>query len=158
MAKGMIVYVTRTGNCRKLAEQTAKETGFPVHEIQDLVNRKGLFGWLKAGFQASTGVASPIKEAELNLAGLDTIILVYPVWASSVCPPVRTWLRLHQKELQDKRIGLIASNLGSPGDRVRAAFEREFYPLQAFTVIQEREPEGEKLQKIRTFTETLLKK
>jgi len=152
----MIVYVTRTGNCRKLAEQTAKETGFPVHEIQDMVNRKGLFGWLKAGYQASIGAASPIKEADINLTELDTIILVYPVWASSVCPPVRTWLRLHQKDLQDKQIGLIASNLGSSGDRVRAAFEREFYPLQAFTVIQEKETEEAKLQKIRTFIKDLL--
>ncbi|AEJ20388.1 flavodoxin family protein [Gracilinema caldarium] len=157
MAQGIIVYVTRTGNCRKLAELAAKETGFPVHEVQDLVNRKGLWGWLKAGFQASTGTASPIKEAELNLAEPDTIILVYPVWASSVCPPIRTWLRKHTKEIQNKKIGLITSNLGSPGERVRASFEREFYPLKAFTVIQERETETERLQKVRIFIENLLK-
>lgn len=157
MAQGIIVYVTRTGNCRKFAEMAAQETGFLVHEVQDLVNRNGLWGWLKAGFQASAGAASPIKEAELNLAEVDTIILVYPVWASSVCPPIRTWLRQHKEGVQNKKIGLIASNLGSPGDRVRASFEREFYPLNAFTVIQERETEEDKLQKIRAFIDNLTK-
>jgi len=76
MAQGIIVFVTRTGNSRKLAEMAAKETGFPLHEVQDLVNRNGLWGWAKAGFQASTGAASPINEAELNLGGVDTIVLV----------------------------------------------------------------------------------
>jgi flavodoxin len=156
MAQGIIVFVTRTGNSRKLAEMAAKETGFPLHEVQDLVNRNGLWGWAKAGFQASTGAASPINEAELNLGGVDTIILVYPVWASSVCPPIRTWLKTHRHEIQNKRFGLIASNLGSPGERVRASFEREFFPLQAFTVVREKESAEAKRQCIRSFIGELL--
>lgn len=155
MAKGIIVYVTRTGNSRKLAEMTSRETGFPVHEIQDLVNRKGIFGWLHAGFQASTQKATPIQEELVQLTDLDTIILVYPIWASSVCPPIRTWLNQHKEELRNKQFGVLVSNLGSPGERARSAFEREFYPLKAFEVIREKETETEKLSIITTFVKQL---
>ncbi|MCA1949147.1 MAG: hypothetical protein LDL24_01125 [Treponema sp.] len=151
MAKGLIVFVTRSGNCRHLAAMAAQETGFQVHEIEDLVNRKGIFGWLYAGFQATTGAASPIREPEIDLRDVDSIILIYPVWASSVCPPIRTWLKRHHNELINKQFGLIASNLGSPGERVQAAFEREFFPLKAFTVISEKEAEQNKQDLIRTF-------
>lgn len=156
MAKGVIVFVTRSGNCRHLATMAAQETGFPVHEIQDLVSRKGLFGWLYAGFQASTGAASPIRESSIDLAGFDFIILIYPVWASSVCPPIRTWLKQHHNEIFNKQFGLIASNLGSPGDRVQAAFEREFFPLKAFTVISEKETEQKKQDLIRSFISQMI--
>jgi flavodoxin len=155
MAKGIIVYVTRTGNSRKLAEMTSRETGFPVHEIQDLVNRKGIFGWLNAGFQASTKKATPIQEEPVQLTDLDTIILVYPIWASSVCPPIRTWLNQHKDELRNKQFGVLVSNLGSPGERARAAFEREFYPLKAFEVIREKETETDKLSMIKNFVKLL---
>ncbi|HPC71903.1 MAG TPA: hypothetical protein PLB48_08860, partial [Treponema sp.] len=110
---------------------------------------------LNAGFQASTRKATPIQEEPVQLANLDTIILVYPIWASSVCPPIRTWLNQHKEELRNQQFGVLVSNLGSPGERARVAFEREFYPLKAFEVIREKETETEKLSIIKNFVKLL---
>jgi flavodoxin len=53
------VYVTRTGHARALAERIAALSGGTAAEIGDPSNRKGIFGFLKSGAQASKGSYSP---------------------------------------------------------------------------------------------------
>ncbi len=144
MAKSAVVYVTRTGHSKALAEAVAARLGVEAHEIVDLVPRKGSLGYFWAGGQASMGMASPIKDPEVDLAGAESVVLVEPVWASSVCPPLRTWLKAHKAELAGKKIALIASNLGSEGEPLKAKFEAEFGPLAAFACIHEKDIQPDK--------------
>jgi hypothetical protein len=66
------------------------------------------------------------------------------MWAFSVCPPLRSWLDAHLAELEGKRLGLLASNLGTRAEPLKAKFEEEFRALDAFAVIAERRPQAEK--------------
>lgn len=59
------------------------------------------------------GRATPIKDPKVDLSGAESVVLVEPVWASSVCPPLRTWLKTHKAELAGKQVALLASRLGS---------------------------------------------
>jgi flavodoxin len=144
MARFVIVYVTRTGHSKALAEAVAKRLGVEAHEIVDLVPRNGKLRYFWAGGQASMGKATPIKDPGVDLAGAESVVLVEPVWASSVCPPLRTWLRAHKAELAGKKMALLASNLGSEGGLLKAKFEAEFGPLAAFACIHEKDPQPEK--------------
>jgi len=151
----MILYVTRTGTSRGIAEKLGLELGAPVHEIVDLVKRKGLLGFIKSGYQASSKQATPIQDPMVDLAGVRYLIFVQPVWASAVTPPLRTWMRGHQTDLAGKKLGLLCTNLGSPGDRVLAAWNAEFAPLAAFTVVSAKISATAKSDAIRSFLSQL---
>lgn len=144
MEKSAVVYVTRTGHSRALAEAVAARLGVEAHEIVDLVPRKGSLRYFWAGGQASMGMASPIKDPEVDLAGAESAVLVEPVWAGSVCPPLRTWLKAHQAELAGKKVALLVSCLGSEAEQIRAKFEAEFFPLAAFARVLEKDSQAEK--------------
>lgn len=148
---GVVVFVTRTGHARQLAAMIAKETGFPSAEVVDKVNRKGFFGYMRAGFQAVSRKATPITDPGISLTDKDSIILVQPIWASSVVPPLRTWLQSHASELQGKKIGLLVTNKGGSIGSLKNVFETEFGPLSALASIPEKTDESEKIRVLREF-------
>lgn len=49
-----IVYFTRTGTSKRVAEKITKLLSCGIVQIEDNINWKGFFGYLKAGFYSST--------------------------------------------------------------------------------------------------------
>ncbi|NNM66970.1 MAG: hypothetical protein HKM06_03035 [Spirochaetales bacterium] len=155
MSTGIIVYVTRTGHARELAQTLGQQLGYPVAEIKDLVPRSGLLGWLRSGSQAAKKLSTPISDPQVDLSQVNTVVLVQPVWASGVVPPLRTWLENHRSELSHKKIALLNSHLGSPLEKLKVSFEKEFFPLTAFDGIRTHATEAEKQQKLKFFLDAL---
>ncbi len=155
MQKTVVVYVSRTGHSRALAEQVAELLGTVASEIVDKVDRRGLFGYLRTGSQAMRHLSTPIDDPKVNLSSADTIVLVQPTWASSAAPPLRTWLRAHEPELKGKKLGLLVSNMSSPGERLRAGFEREFGPVASFAVVKQRSDETTRSKVVDDFVAPL---
>jgi hypothetical protein len=155
MADRVIVFVTRDGHSRALAMDLGRRLGAAVYEIVDKVNRKGLVGWIRSGYQASRGEATPISDPAPVLRGIRDLILVQPLWAGAVCPPLRSWLRAHIRELSAVRISLLASKGGSSGKPLRAKFEAEFLPLAAFATIKESQSQAGKDRELDAFAASL---
>ena len=162
MPDTIVLYTTRGGHSKALALELGSKMGAQATEIVDLVNRKGLFGWLNAGRQAAMKAATPIADPAVDLLSIKTVVLVQPVWARAVCPPIRTWLRAHAKELSGKRLALLLSAAGSAADPVRAAFETEFAKelgaLAACSVVLQKLGEGARSKAIEDFAAELKKK
>jgi hypothetical protein len=128
MSESIVLFTTRSGHSRALALDLASRLGSDAREIADLVGRKGLFGWLRAGRQAAMRRATPIGDPGVDLRAVGTVVLVQPSWAASVCPPIRTWILAHAEELHGKRLALLVSCYGTPAAVSRQAFESEFAP------------------------------
>lgn len=156
MNNGIIVYVSRTGHSRELATLLGQQTSFSIVEIKDLVNRSGIIGWLRSGSQAAKKMATPIEDPHADLNSVETVVLVQPIWASSVVPPLRTWLRAHREELALKKIALLVSFMGSPIDRLKTAFESEFFPLTAFDGVRSKTGAEEKQRQIEEFARKIV--
>lgn len=144
MSNSVVVYVTRTGNARRIAERIAARLEGKAFLIEDKVNRMGLWGYLRAGYHSSTKKATPIGDPGVDLSAANAVVMVQPIWASGVVPPLRTWLKAHESELKGKKLGLFTVCKGSDASQVRSAFEGEFMPLAAFGSI--RELDGEQAQ------------
>lgn len=157
MSGTVVLYVTRSGHAKVLAEDVAQRSGTKALEIGDLVGRKGILGFIKTGAQAARNLATPIRDPEAALGQASIIVLVQPVWANAVCPPLRTWLQKHKAELAGKRLALLCTNKGSPGEALRAKFETEFGQLASFAVIQETKEAGEKSAMLDSFLARLNK-
>jgi flavodoxin len=153
-----IVYVSRTGHSRALAQEVAAQLGETACEIIDKVDRRGLIGYLRSGRQAMRKMATPIGDPGVDLAGAGAVILVQPIWASAVVPPLRSWLQAHKQDLAGKKLGLLASNMGSPAARLKMNFEQEFGPLVAFGVIPQRSSPEAKSKAVAVFLKSLHRK
>lgn len=155
MSKTVILYVTRSGHARSLAQDIAGRFATEATEIVDLVDRKGPMGYLKTGAQASSKAATPIKDPGVDLSSASTLILVQPVWAGNLCPPLRTWFQAHKAELAGKRIGFLATNKGSDPDSFKARVEAELGSLAAFALLRESLPKAEVEKALAGFKATL---
>ncbi len=102
----MIVYYSKNGNCRAVAEMIAEKTRADTYEIIDLTNRKGLIGFLKSGFQARMGKLVKIEPLPPGLLSeANEVFVVFPIWASKPAPAMRSFL--NQADLKDKLIQVI---------------------------------------------------
>lgn len=159
MSETIVLYVSRNGHSRALALDLGLRLGAEVREIGDLVKREGLFGWLKSGRQAAAGLATPIRDPGADLSKVKTVVLVQPVWASALCPPLRSWLVAHAGELAGKRAALLCSDYGTPASVLREKFDAEFKssigPLAACAVVMQKADETSRKKSVDGFVAEL---
>ncbi|TFH04736.1 MAG: flavodoxin, partial [Candidatus Thorarchaeota archaeon] len=68
----LVVYYSRTGNNRTIAETIAKSLSADIDEIIDKKNRQGRLNWLLAGKDSRSGNLTKI-EFQKNPQDYDTI-------------------------------------------------------------------------------------
>lgn len=91
--KSIVIYYTRTGNARFVAETIAKTIGADIEEVVDLTDRSGSKGYLLAGRDATKGSETKIVETKKSPKDYDLIIVGQPVWAFAPTPAIRTYLK-----------------------------------------------------------------
>jgi hypothetical protein len=88
----LVVYFSQGSAVRRVAEDLAYLHGAAIERIVEKKARKGLFGFLSAGADASLGKATPIEAPVLDPARYDLVVVCTPVWAGRLAPPIRSWL------------------------------------------------------------------
>ncbi|MGD6810071.1 MAG: flavodoxin family protein [Candidatus Bathyarchaeia archaeon] len=127
--KILVVYYSRTGKTRFVAETIASQLGADLEEIVDLKNRQGKLGWILAGKDASRKSLTEIASLTKAPAAYDLIVIGTPIWAWSPTPAVRTYIK--QNSLSGKMVALFYT---SDGD-IRQADQKTKELLQDATVV-----------------------
>jgi len=91
--KTLVVFYSRTGCTRKAAIDLAKLIEADVEELKERTNRHGLIGFLVAGFDALLGRPADLLPVVHKPETYDIVIVASPVWAFTLCPAMRAWLR-----------------------------------------------------------------
>jgi len=108
--RSLIIYYSRTGKTKFLAEKLGEELGSDLVEIRDLKKRGGIFGFLRAVLEAHLGQKTELVPMSINLTGYGIIILATPVWAYSPTPAINTFL--DACSLAGKRVILLVTSRG----------------------------------------------
>lgn len=103
--KTLVVYYSRSGHTKKAAERLAAAVGADLEEIQDLDNHQGPLGFLKGGYQASTGKSAEIGKVKADLDAYDLVVVGTPVWAGKMSSPVRAFLTQYGSRI--KRVAYL---------------------------------------------------
>ena len=106
--KALVVYYSRTGNARFMAETVAAELGADIEEVVDLKNRQGRLAFLPAGRDALRGKETEIAQTKRTPANYDLIIVGQPVWAGSPTPAIRTYVK--KNDLSGRKVALFFSD------------------------------------------------
>jgi flavodoxin len=102
--KSLVVYYTRSGNARFVAQTIAAEIGADIEEVVDLKKRSGILGWLSGGKDARKGNITNISPTTKLPVDYELIIVGTPVWAGKPTPAINTYLK--KNDLSGKRVAV----------------------------------------------------
>jgi len=113
------VFFSRTGVTRRVAEALAHAVPADVEELREVRSRRGLLGYLRSGFEATTRRASsellPVQRDPRNY---DLVLIGGPTWGAALSSPVRAYLEGQRQKLPDT--GLFVTCAGREADTVLA--------------------------------------
>ena len=113
-----IYYFTRTNESEEIAKLIAQTNSGQVHKIDDGQNWNGIINFIKAGAMASKGQLVNIEYTKP--CSNEDIILVFPVWAGTFPPAIRTFL----KDFDTKKItAVVLSAVSSLSDKEKNIFK-----------------------------------
>jgi flavodoxin len=95
----LIVYYSRTGRTKKIAETIQSAINCEIERIQDLKNREGIIGWFSAGREAARKSTTKIKNVQYNPSEYEVVIIGSPTWNGHVSVPIRTYIQQNQEDL-----------------------------------------------------------
>ncbi|MDY4971708.1 MAG: flavodoxin [Lachnospiraceae bacterium] len=102
-----IYYFSRTGRSKAIADQIASRYHTTARKIDDHKNWNGKLNYMKAGAMALSGKTIPADYIEPDMD--DKIVVVFPLWAGTMPPGVRTFAEKVGKE----KITAVITSLGS---------------------------------------------
>ena len=107
----LIVYYSRTGTTKKVAEILKQKLNCDSEEIIDTKDRKGPMGYMLGGRDAMKEILTEIKPIEKNPADYDLVIIGTPDWASNMTPAIRTYITAQKDKL--KKVAFLVTYSGS---------------------------------------------
>jgi flavodoxin len=113
--KTLLVFYSRTGTTKKLAQEISKNLKCDVEEIFDTKNREGIFGYLKSGRDASLKKFTKIEKTKKNPAKYDLVVIGTPVWVGNMSTPIRTYI--YQNRDNFKKIAFFCTFGGSGAEK-----------------------------------------
>lgn len=96
MEKSIVVYFSKTGSNKYLAEKIAENLNCPMEAIRPRVKNFGLMlmgGWTKISLGNH-----PIKS---DLSQFDRVILVGPIWTGQLISPLRNFLKKYKAQIKE---------------------------------------------------------
>jgi len=116
--KTLVVYYTRTGNTKFIAERVARGLGAETEEVIDERNRRGPIGFLRSGYESTRGLTTKIRETREDPRSYDLVVVGTPVWNGRPSSPIRTWLS--KQDLAGKKTAIFCANSSRSGDEAAA--------------------------------------
>lgn len=149
--KILVVYYSRTGTTKKIAELLAEKLNSDLEEIKSAKNYRGIWGYLIAGREAMLKKPTDLAPVVKNPADYDLIVIGTPVWAGNVSSPVRTYLMRNKND--SKNIACFCVMGGSGDERTLAEMENIFgqKSIAAFSLLTKEVIENKAEEKIEEF-------
>ncbi len=158
--KKLVVFYSNTGNTLKLAEILSDKLESETLEIKDRRKRKGLIGFLRAGFDAITSNVTIIEDFKLRLSEYDLVIIGSPIWAGRLTPAIRTFLIGNSEVLPD--VAFFTTHAGGGSSKALLQMEElaEKEPLACLSIEKSnlKDDTSDSKQEIDKYVKTLQNK
>jgi len=112
--KSLVVYYSRDGSTRIVAEELKAQLGGDIEEITEPNGRGGPLGWIRSGKEGSQGIIVTINPTKLDPSGYDVVAIGTPIWAWNVSSPVRSYMAAMKGKLP--KVAFFCCMDNKPGD------------------------------------------
>jgi flavodoxin len=155
--KSLVVFYSRTGTTKKIAELITKTLNCESEEIIDTKKRTGfIIGFFKSGYAAVREKLTVIEKIQKNPELYDLIILGTPIWASRMTPAIRTYIS--ENKSQFKSVAFFCTEGGDKGFKAFDSMELlcEKKPVSTLEINKKEIKNGSYIDKINLFTQKLI--
>lgn len=104
--KTLVIFYTRTGNTRAVAETIKESLGSDMQEIRDLKDRSGIFGFIGGMIDVKKSPITGISPKTLDMRAYDRLFICSPVWGMKFAPAITTFF--NTADFTGKEVVLIA--------------------------------------------------
>ena len=137
--KTAIVFYSMSGNTAMTAGKLAEPLSADLIEIRPrrAYPDRGLRKFLWGGKSAVMAETPELEPYTFNADEYNRIIIGFPVWASNMAPPVRTFIRDNLASLKTKKLAAFACQSGSGGRKALMKLTEclEHSPLSATMIL-----------------------
>lgn len=156
MPDNVIVYYSRSGTTRQVAEALATQTGWPLAEIQDVQSRAGLIGDLRCVVDNLFHRRPAYRYNGPRLANYRSAVVLAPVWIRHLAAPMRSFL--HDQMPFPARLAAVCVMAARGGFDAAAeiALICDKPPHPTLVLLQRDIASGEAFQDLSAFSKTLL--
>jgi len=113
--KTLVVFYSRTGTTKKVANTISKILDCNSEEIIDTKSRHGVIGYLISGKDATLRKLTQIKDIKRRPEIYDLVIIGTPVWAYNMATPIRTYITLYKERF--KKVAFFCTMGGSGSEK-----------------------------------------
>ncbi len=155
MIKTLVVFYSRSGKTKKVAETISDILKCDIEEIFDTKNRKGILGFLSAGNDAIRNKSTTITKIKKDPSLYDLAIIGTPIWATNISAPIRAYISLNKNNF--KNIAFFCSHLGWETKKVFKDMENlcQKTPLALLELTSREVVKGQCIQKVEKFIKNL---
>ncbi|WP_374563944.1 flavodoxin family protein [Ideonella sp.] len=121
MSRILVVYFSRTGYTRRVAESLAQRLGAQLAPIDEPRSRRGILGYIRSAREAMRRAEVEITAPAADPGEFDLVLIGTPVWASHASPPARTLALRWQGRV--KRVALFCTLGGSGAEAALAELQ-----------------------------------
>ncbi|MBR5701669.1 MAG: NAD(P)H-dependent oxidoreductase [Oscillospiraceae bacterium] len=157
----LIVYYSLEGNTAFAAEKLAGISGAELLRLEPEKEypHSGMKKFLWGGKSAVMGEKPPLKPFVFKGEDWDRVIIGFPVWAGTVTPPIRTFVKAHGGELAGKSVAAYACESGAGGERalkkLAALLDRESFDAELVLIDPKAKPNAANEEKLAAFCQKL---
>jgi flavodoxin len=114
--KILVVYYSRTGNTKKVAEDIAKSLNADIEQLIDKKDRSGAGGYLIGGKDAMNENLTELEPVARDSSKYDVTVIGTPVWCWDMTPAIRTYILAQKNSF--KEIAFFTTAGGTKPDKI----------------------------------------
>ena len=99
--KTVIVYFSREGHTRKVANALAEQLNADTVEITEPKKRNGFLGFMRSGRESMANKIPEINPIQTNISDYDRVIIAAPIWAGNLSTPARAFLIKYKDQIKE---------------------------------------------------------
>lgn len=99
--KTVIVYFSRAGHTRKVANKLAEHLNADTVEITEPKKRNGMLGFIRSGRESMANKIPEIDPITTNISDYDRVVIAAPIWAGNLSTPARAFLIKHKDQIKE---------------------------------------------------------
>jgi flavodoxin len=122
MHRTLIVYHSRSGRTRRVAQALARRLGADLEEIRIVQPMEGALGYAACAIEAIAELTPALRPMRKDPSDYELVVIGTPVWFWNLSSPVRSWLEQHRR--LHGRVAFFCTMGGSGAQRVFAAMAR----------------------------------
>lgn len=153
--KTLVVYYSRTGVTKGIAEEISKTINCDIEEILDKENRSGIIGYIKSGYETVRNKVSEIEPPKNDLANYELLIIGTPVWAGKMAVPVKTYIEQNRDKIPNLACFCTCGGTGIDGTLKGIAESAQVTPLASFGLKAPEIKDGSYSSTIEKFIENI---